>query len=232
MEFPICQGIFGRTVSTSYTSGFYQCPDEPPPPPPGGPPGGGGPGGGGAGGGSGAATSQDPNEKFAVSGFGEQGWIRSYALIPYRINFENLGPGSRDDNGNPYTTYATSPAQRVTITDQLEADLDWSTFQLTGMGFGDTLISIPAESTYFRGTVLMTYNEKTFHVELEAGINVATGRVFATFQSVDPNTSLPPDVLTGFLPPEDGTGCGWATLRTPSARELIWQVARKSVTWL
>ena len=194
------------------TSGFYQCPDEPPPPPPGGPPGGGGPGGGGAGGGSGAATSQDPNEKFAVSGFGPENWIRGDALIPYRINFENLGLSSRDADGNPYTEYATAPAQRVTITDQLEADLDWSTLRLTEMGFGDTLVSIPAESTYFSDTVSMTYNGKTFNVELEAGINVATGRVFATFQSIDPNTSLPPDVLTGFLPPEDGTGCGMGHL--------------------
>jgi hypothetical protein len=31
-------------------------------------------------------------------------------------------------------------------------------------------------------------------------------QVSATFPSIDPNTDLPPDVLTGFLPPEDGTG--------------------------
>ena len=30
------------------------------------------------------------------------------------------------------------------------------------------------------------------------------------FQSLDPGTALPPDVLTGFLPPEDGTGIGKA----------------------
>ena len=34
------------------------------------------------------------------------------------------------------------------------------------------------------------------------------GQVFARLQSIDPNTSLPPNVLTGFLPPEDGTGRG------------------------
>ena len=54
----------------------------------------------------------------------------------------------------------------------------------------------------------MTYNGKTFNVDVEAGIHSATGQVFATFQSLDPDTSLPPDVLTGFLPPEDGTGRG------------------------
>src|SRR5207248_1951477 len=36
----------------------------------------------------------------------------------------------------------------------------------------------------------------------------ATGEVFASFQSLDPDTELPPNVLTGFLPPEDGKGHG------------------------
>lgn len=31
---------------------------------------------------------------------------------------------------------------------------------------------------------------------------------FAVFMSIDTDTGLPPDVLTGFLPPEDGTGRG------------------------
>ena len=35
-----------------------------------------------------------------------------------------------------------------------------------------------------------------------------TGEVYATFQSVNPLTGLPTDVLTGFLPPEDGTRRG------------------------
>ena len=54
----------------------------------------------------------------------------------------------------------------------------------------------------------MTYNGRTFQVQIEAGINLLTGKITVTFQSVDPNTELPPDVLTGFLPPEDGTGRG------------------------
>jgi hypothetical protein len=54
----------------------------------------------------------------------------------------------------------------------------------------------------------MHYNGQDFEVQIEAGINLATGQVFAHFYSIDPDTSLPPDVLTGFLPPEDGTGRG------------------------
>ena len=98
--------------------------------------------------------------------------------------------------------------ERVTITDQLQNNLDWSTSAFVEMGFGDNIISIPANSTYYSGSVSMKFNGQTFNVELESGINLATGIVFATFQSIDPLTSLPPDVLTGFLPPEDGTGRG------------------------
>ena len=36
----------------------------------------------------------------------------------------------------------------------------------------------------------------------------ASGQLRAVFQSVDPETFLPPGVLAGFLPPEDGTGVG------------------------
>ena len=35
-----------------------------------------------------------------------------------------------------------------------------------------------------------------------------TGELRGVFQSLDPHTDPPPDVLTGFLPPEDGTGRG------------------------
>src|SRR5439155_13963216 len=69
-------------------------------------------------------------------------------------------------------------------------------------------LTIPANSQHYQATVSMTYNGKTFDVLIEAGIHSDTGQVFATLQSIDPNTELPPDVLTGFLPPEDGTGRG------------------------
>jgi RHS repeat-associated protein len=157
---------------------------------------------------TGVSTSIDPNDKFGAEGFGPQAFIKADTAIPYRIRFENLGPGSKDHDGNPYPTFATAPAQRVTITDQLTADLDWNTFQITELGWGDIVASIPPGSNYYAGTQTMTYNGKTFEVELEAGIDLATGRVSVTFQSIDPSWGLPPDILTGFLPPEDGTGRG------------------------
>jgi hypothetical protein len=139
--------------------------------------------------------SFDPNGKIGPGGFGPQGFVGPNEVFPYRIDFEN-------------DPTATAPAQRVVITDQLDSHLDWNTFALTEVGFGDFLFTIPAGSQHFQTTVDMTYNGETFQVEIEVGLHSQTGQVYAVFQSVDPRTTLPPDVLTGFLPPEDGTGRG------------------------
>jgi hypothetical protein len=138
---------------------------------------------------------QDPNSKSGPAGFGAQAFIPGSAVLPYRIDFEN-------------DPTAKAPAQRVVVTDQLDSNLDWSTLQFTEVGFGDTVIAILAGSQHFQTSVAMTENGQTFQVEIELGLNVQTGKITVTFQSIDPNTKLPPDVLTGFLPPEDGTGRG------------------------
>ena len=149
------------------------------------------------GGGGDAGTPQevDPNSKTGPAGYGPQGFIDVGHEFPYRVDFEN-------------DPTATAPAQRVDVTDQLDPNLDWSTFALTEVGFGDNLITIPAGSQYYQTTVPMTYNGKTFDVEIKLGLKADTGQVYARFLSIDPNTELPPDVLTGFLPPENGTGRG------------------------
>jgi pimeloyl-ACP methyl ester carboxylesterase len=140
--------------------------------------------------------SHDPNAMEGPTGYGDSNFVAlNGAVFPYQIDFEN-------------SPSATGPAQDVTITDQLDSNLDWSTFQLTSIVWGNNILSIPAGSQHYQATVPMTYNGETFDVEVEAGIHTSTGQVYATFQSVDPDTELPPDILTGFLPPEDGTGRG------------------------
>jgi hypothetical protein len=115
--------------------------------------------------------------------------------LPYRIDFENEAT-------------ATAPAQRVVVTDQLDHNFDWKTFTLTGVGFGDTDFAIPPGSQHYQTTIDITENGQPIEVDIELGLNPQTGLITATFQTIDPRTQLPPDVLTGFLPPEDGTGRG------------------------
>jgi hypothetical protein len=103
---------------------------------------------------------------------------------------------------------ATAPAQFVEVSDPLSADLDWQTFQLTEIAFGDAFIPIPPNVQYFETNLPFTYSNVSFKVEIQAGINLATGQVFADFFSIDPLTGLPPAGGEGFLPPEDGTGRG------------------------
>ena len=153
------------------------------------------PGPGGGGGTTSPVGSHDPNALIGPAGFGAFRYITTDTLLPYQIDFENAST-------------ATAPAQRVAITDQLDANLDWGTLELTGLGFGETNIAIPANSQYFATTVPVTENGKSFDVQVEVQFDSGTGLLTATFQSIDPSTQLPPDLLTGFLPPEDGTGRG------------------------
>jgi hypothetical protein len=54
----------------------------------------------------------------------------------------------------------------------------------------------------------MLPNGAGFEVQIEAGIRLAGGEVYATFRSIDAATGLPPGVDVGFLPAEDGTSRG------------------------
>ena len=141
------------------------------------------------------AASTDPNELSGPAGYGPANYVASDSILPYRIDFEN-------------DASANAPAQRVTISNMLSPSLDWTTFRLTEIGFGSRLLVVPPDTRHFETTVAVTYDDITFDVRIEAGINSATGEVYAVFQSIDPATLLPPGVLTGFLPPEDGTGRG------------------------
>ncbi len=139
--------------------------------------------------------SADPNSATGPDGFGADKFVAPESVLPYRIDFENKPT-------------ATAPAQRVVVTDQLDPGLNLNTLELTSVGFGNILITIPAGSQHFETTVPITENGQAIVVQINIGLNSLTGELLATFQSLNPLTGLPPDVLTGFLPPEDGTGRG------------------------
>ena len=96
------------------------------------------------------------------SGFGSSNFVSGSALslFPYQIDFEN-------------SPTATAPAQQVVITDTLDPNLDLSTFQLTEIAFGDTVLAIPPGSQDYQTTVPMTYNGVTFDVVINASLNYA-----------------------------------------------------------
>ncbi len=133
------------------------------------------------------------------SGYGPQNFIPPGRRLSYQLDFEN-------------SVTATAPVQKVVITDQLDANLDWSTFQLTGLDFGSNVITVPAGLRDYQTSVPMTYDDTTFDVQIAAELDTSTGLLSVTFQAIDPTTGLPPDVLTGFLLPEDGTGRGLASV--------------------
>lgn len=140
--------------------------------------------------------SNDPNKKTGPAGQGDEGYIAAGSLMPYMIEFEN------DAN-------AISPAQIVEIKDPLDTDLDWPTFALTEIVFGDELIPVPEEKSHHFETVMpMSYEGVDFDLYINAGIHLVTGEVYAKFYSVDTETGLPPAINAGFLPPEDGNGIG------------------------
>ncbi|MFZ5798459.1 MAG: thrombospondin type 3 repeat-containing protein, partial [Thermodesulfobacteriota bacterium] len=144
---------------------------------------------------SGAGSSVDPNQLIGPVGFGDKQYIPYGSIHAYRIDFEN-------DSAAPL------PAQQVDITNPLDQNLDRSTFQLTEVGFGDKFIPVPPGSKNFETTISTTYLGVTFDVKINAGIDESTGKVFAHFYSLDPETGVPPPAEIGFLPPEDGSGRG------------------------
>jgi RHS repeat-associated protein len=134
-----------------------------------------------------AVTSHDPNEIIGPSGFGSAGFIPGGEPLSYQIDFTN-------------ESTASAPAQTVTVTQQLSANVDLSTFQLGNIGFGSTIIAVPAGLQTFSTMVSIS---STLSVDVTANLDAATGIVTWTFTSIDSTTGdVPSDPLSGFLPPD------------------------------
>ncbi len=134
--------------------------------------------------------SFDPNEKIAPDGFGEQHWVKADENLFYTILFENLPD-------------ATAPAQVVTITDVLSEHLDWRTFRVLDVGWGDRIVEAPGNRSYFQSEQDLV-DEIGLLIRINAGIDVTSGLATWTFTAVDPETGeLPAEAGAGFLPPND-----------------------------
>jgi RHS repeat-associated protein len=130
---------------------------------------------------------RDPNYISGPGGFGTNNFIPGSARLPYIIGFENQ-------------SNASAPAQQVVITENLDSNLDGSTFQLGDFGFGKIAVQVPGGQQSYKTRVDMTASRGVF-VDVTAAL---TGNVVTwTFTSIDPATQLPPtDITVGFLPPD------------------------------
>jgi RHS repeat-associated protein len=140
-------------------------------------------------------TSHDPNAMIGPAGFGTPNFTQPQGGWSYTVDFEND---------------ASAAAQDVTVTEQLDAHLDWSTFQLGAFGFGSLNVPVPAGLTQYQITIHYHNTDGTaLNVLVRLDFNVQTGLLTADYSSVDPtNGQAPSGVFDGFLPPDDNSQVG------------------------
>ncbi|MFO0818420.1 MAG: LamG-like jellyroll fold domain-containing protein [Pirellulales bacterium] len=139
----------------------------------------------------------DPNDITGPAGVGAERFVRVADPMPYTIRFENIST-------------ATAPAQEVFVTHQLDADLDFNTFQLGDFGWGGVTVDVPdGLQSFITSVETANLDGSPLIVDVTVEFVAADGRVIWTFRSRDPQTGLlPEDAFAGFLPPNDSTGRG------------------------
>ncbi len=154
-------------------------------------------------------ASFDPNDIIGPAGFGPEGWIAGGQPLPYMIRFENLAA-------------ATAAAATVTVTHQLDPDLDPETFELGTIGWADVTVDVPVGSKSF-ATRVDDRAVSGLYVDVEASLDSESGVVVWRLQAIDPATGEAPgpeSPAEGFLFPNDAShrGEGYVSLRvTPLA---------------
>ncbi len=145
----------------------------------------------------GSQNQPDPNALLGPAGFGAENFIRPAGNYSYTVDFASEATGS-------------AAAQDVIITEQLDPNLDWSTFQLGSFGFGPVKVAIPARLTQYQTTVpYQNQDGSPLNVQVTLDFNVQTGLLTATFTSLDPaNGQAPSGVFDGFLPRDNSSGIG------------------------
>jgi RHS repeat-associated protein len=148
-----------------------------------------------------AVGPEDPNFIAGPSGSGAQNFVAGAGTFPYAIYFENQPT-------------ASAPALVVRVSQQLDPNLDWSTFQLGTIGFGNFTVDVPPGLQHYSTRVDATASLGCF-VDVTADLNRITGVVTCTFTTIDPVTLDVPtgNPQAGFLPPDDATqrGEGWVS---------------------
>lgn len=140
--------------------------------------------------------SCDPNEIIGPAGYDEPKFVAQKDILPYTIYFEND------------STLAQVAAQRVTIRQQLNDNLNPLSFKLNKIGFGKIVFDIPANKSRFSTTLEVT-DSVGVDVRLTAGVDIIENEVFWIFQSIDKATQqAPTNPFAGFLAVNDTLGNG------------------------
>jgi len=152
-----------------------------------------------------AVSSVSPEDKYGPTGYDPAGTeaaglrrcVRGGDALDYRIDFWN-----KED--------APAPTQDVYIEDQLDGDLDPSTFEFGEFGFLKWSVPVAAGTRTLDATVDLR-PDMSLKVHVTGSIS-AEGKVVWELHALDPYTNEPPeDPQAGFLPPitDSGYEIGW-----------------------
>jgi CARDB len=141
-------------------------------------------------------ASYDPNLIVGPDGYGPRRWVGAQQVLPYQIQFENDA------------ALATAAAQIVRVTQPLCDAVDPRSFRLGDFGFGPYRFSPPANASAF-SRLLNLPDSLGYDVRITAGVDVVGRQAFWVFETLDPETGLPPvEATLGLLPLNDSTGAG------------------------
>ena len=142
------------------------------------------------------SRSCDPNEIFGPNGFDTARWIAPSELLPYIAHFEND------------STLANAPAQRVTVSVDVDPDINPATLKIGTINFGTFTYTPPTEAASLFTTIDLE-DSLGFNVEVTAGYNIVKKQFFWVLQTIDPASGLSPtDPNKGFLLVNDSLGRG------------------------
>ena len=136
--------------------------------------------------------SQDPNDMLGPVGVGPGHAVPAGDAMDYTIRFENDGTG---------------PAHDITVTAQLDPNLDPSTFRLGTVGFGDARMTVPDGTTQSVSVIhYQVPGGPAIAVPMSFDYDAKTGRLSVSLHSYNPETGEPLNWRdAGLLTTENGT---------------------------
>lgn len=163
-------------------------------------------------------SAVDPNLKVGPAGFDEEKHFIGEGTISYIIFFENLES-------------ATASVQEIKISDQMDNNLDWSTFSFNKLSIGLKTISLPEGTKEFKTTIDLRDTGILSVVDIEGKFNSSTGLAEWIFRGRDPYTGELADILPpnkeGIIP----KGEGWVSYKiTPKSGIQSGTIIRNKAT--